>query len=138
MSYATKRSKHLCEDILQRNVLDLNCSEFDLNVCWGEAGVRPSITLPVHYKTTLQTANAANHHEPVHSPQLRNAFHMDSASSFLEKKAIRNSLLGKVFKKTASKKKSSEPRPKSNNLTRRAAELRFEGNKKRQEELPNK
>lgn len=63
---------------------------------------------------------------------------MDSASSFLEKKAIRNSLLGKVFKKTASKKKSSEPRPKSNNLTRRAAELRFEGNKKRQEELPNK
>lgn len=77
----------------------------------------------------LQTANADNNHEPVHSPQLSNAFHMDL------KKVIRNSLLGKVLNKQQVKK-SSEPRP-SNNLTR-AAEFRFEGNKKRQEELPNK
>lgn len=81
---------------------------FPLNVCWGEAGVRPSITL--HYKTMLQTANAANNPEPVHSPQLSNAFHMDL------KKLIRNSLLGKVLKKKQQVKKSSEPRPSQTTL----------------------
>lgn len=50
---------------------------------------------------------------------------------------IRNSLLGKVLKKTASKK-SSEPRPSQTTLQEEQQSSDWRGNKKRQEELPNK
>lgn len=49
--------------------------------CSMHVGVKQGLNHPLHYKTMLQTANAANNHRPVHSLQLSNAFLMDSGSS---------------------------------------------------------
>lgn len=98
-------------------------------------GVKQGLNHPLHYKTMLHTANAANNHRPVHSPHLSNAFLMDSGSSiylFFWITLIRTACKGKI-----STQKKQRTQTKSNKLTRRAAEFAIKAKRTAQEKLRN-